>query len=135
MTTPEKFIRTRTTIPAGVELLHELKTNGYKVYVLSNWDPTSFPLLKAKYPEIFTYNGNEMFNGIMISGNVGMLKPDPAIFAKFLTDFNIQASNAIFIDDTIENVQAAKKIEISSIHCESNNIPAARKKLIEILNN
>ena len=135
MTTPEKFIRTRKTIPAGVELLHELKSKGYKVYVLSNWDPTSFPLLKAKHPEIFTYNGGEMFDGIMISGNVGMLKPDPAIFEKCLTDFDIQPSNAIFIDDTIENVQAAAKMRINAIQCDPHNIAAVRQQLVEILTN
>jgi len=135
MTTPEKFIRTRTTIPAGVELLHELKAQGYKIYVLSNWDPTSFPLLKTKFPEIFTYQNNDMFDGIMISGNVGMLKPEHAIFKKCLTDFNIKASSAIFIDDTIENVQAAQNMGITAIQCDPHNIPAARKQLIEILKN
>ena len=135
MTTPEKFIATRQVIPAGVALLHELKEKGYKVYVLSNWDPTSFPLLVAKYPEIFTHQGNDMFDGILISGTAGMLKPHAAVFEKCLTDFNIEACNAIFIDDTIENIQAAQNLGITSIHCDPSNIPAARKQLIQHLKN
>ena len=135
MTTPEKFIATRQVIPAGVALLHELKEKGYKIYVLSNWDPTSFPLLVAKYPEIFKHQDSEMFDGIMISGNVGMLKPDAALFEKCLTDFNVQACNAIFIDDTIENVIAAQNMGITTIHCDPANITATRKQLIQHLKN
>lgn len=133
MLTPKKFIATRKAIPAGVDLLHKLKAQGYKLYVLSNWDPSSFQLLKAKFPEIFSYNGSEMFDGIMISGNVGTLKPERAIYEKCLADFNIQASDTIFIDDTIENVQAAQKMGITSIQCDPHNIPSMRKLLIEIL--
>jgi HAD superfamily hydrolase (TIGR01509 family) len=133
MLTPKKFIATRKNIPAGVELLHELKAQGYKLFVLSNWDPTSFSLLKAKHPEIFMYQGGEMFDGIMISGNVGILKPERAIFEKCLTDFNLQASDAIFIDDTIENVQAAQQMGITAIQCDPHNISTVRKQLIDIL--
>jgi len=133
MTTPEKFISTRQIIPAGVALLHELKEKGYKVYVLSNWDASSFPLLMASFPEIFTYQNKAMFDGIIISGQVGMLKPDPILFEKCLTDFNIQASDAIFIDDTIENIQTAQNIGIATIYCNPNNVTDTRTQLIKLL--
>ena len=133
MTTPELFISTRQTIPAGVELLQELKKNGYKLYVLSNWDPTSFPLFMQNFPEIFKYNEQAMFDGIMISGDVSLLKPDFAIFELCLDNFNLKASDVIFIDDTIENIQAAQQLGISSIHCDKNNIQATRNKLIDLL--
>jgi len=135
MTIPEKFIATRQLIPAGVTLLHELKEKGYKIYILSNWDPSSFPLLMQNFPEIFTYKNNDMFDGIMISGQEGLLKPDKDLFEKCLIDFNIEASNAIFIDDTIENIQAAQNIGLTSIHCNPLNISAARKELIQHLKN
>lgn len=135
MTTPEIFVSTRQTIPAGVELLRELKSLGYKLYVLSNWDPTSFPLFMQKFPEIFMYHEQQMFDGIMISGDVSLLKPDAAIFEQSLHTFNLQASNIVFIDDTIENVQSAQQLGISSIHCDKNNIQATRNKLIEMLQN
>lgn len=133
MTTPEIFVSTRQTIPAGVELLQELKKNGYKLYVLSNWDPTSFPLFMQKFPEIFMYQEQPMFDGIMISGDVSLLKPDSAIFEQCLDTFNLQASDAIFIDDTIENIQAAQQLGISSIHCDKNNMQATRDQLIHLL--
>lgn len=133
MTSPEKFIKTRKVIPAGVALLHELKQSGYKLYILSNWDAASFSLLQKKFPEIFTYQGRDMFDGIMISGNIGTLKPERSIFEQCLTEFNITPAHAIFIDDTIENIQAADNLEINTIHCNPQDIPAARKQLIEIL--
>lgn len=135
MTTPEKFIATRQTIPAGIELARTLKKLGYKLYVLSNWDAASFPLFMQQFPELFMYEDNNLFDGIMTSGKVGMIKPNIDIFEACLKKFNIQRSQAVFIDDTIENVQAAQNLGISSIHCQNKNIENATKALIEILNN
>ena len=128
MTTPDKFIRTRQTMPEGIELARTLKQLGYKLYILSNWDPTSFPLLVKQFPEIF-----ELFDGVMTSGKTGMIKPNPDIFEACLKKFNIQRSQAIFIDDTIENIQAAQKLGITSIHCNNKNIANVKKQLIEKL--
>lgn len=133
MTNPEKFIKTRKTIPAGVALLHELKKAGYKLYVLSNWDAASFSLLQKKFPEIFIHNHENMFDGIMISGKIGTLKPERSMFEKCLTEFNITPAHAIFIDDTIENIQAADNLEMNTIHCNPQDIAPVRNKLIKIL--
>jgi len=133
MTTPPKFIATRQTIPAGIELAHNLKKLGYKLYILSNWDPTSFPLFQEQFPEIFEFEGKPLFNGIMTSGKTKMIKPNQNIFEKCLTQFNIPATQAVFIDDTIENIQTAQNLGISSIHCQNKNIYEVKKQLISIL--
>jgi FMN phosphatase YigB (HAD superfamily) len=132
-TTPEMLIASRCIIPGAVQLLHDLKYAGYKIYIISNWDLVSFPLFKKNFPKIFTFNNKKMFDGIMTSGKAGIVKPHHTIFEKSLIEFNIQATDALFIDDVIENVQAAQKFGISSIHCIKQNLKYVRKHLINIL--
>jgi FMN phosphatase YigB (HAD superfamily) len=133
MTKPEKFIATRQIIPDGLELARTLKKLGYRLYILSNWDPSSFSLLKTEFPELFNVEGQDLFDGIMTSGKTGMIKPNSDIFEACLAKFKINRNQAIFIDDTIENVQAAQNLGISSIHCQNKNIRNTTSQLIEIL--
>ena len=74
-----------------------------------------------------------MFDGIITSGKVGIVKPHHTIFETALKEFNIQASQAIFIDDVIENVKSAQKVGIQAIHCIHYNIKQVRIHLINIL--
>ncbi len=133
MTNPKKFVATRQTIPANVELLHQLKEKGYKLYILSNWDPNSFPLFKATFPDIFMHNKQETFDGIMISGNVGLVKPNDAIFEKCLSNFNLTAQTALFIDDEPANVTSAEKLGIRTILSNPHNPKALHDQVIQKL--
>jgi len=131
MTDPERFISTRQIISENVKLLQELKDKGYKLYILSNWDPSSFPLFQRSFPEIFVTNDHkEMFDGIMISGNVKIVKPETAIFERCLEEFNLKAQDTIFIDDEPANVIAAQKIGITTILSDPHNTQALRTYLI-----
>ena len=134
-TIPERLIASRCVIPGGVELLHDLKYAGYNLYVISNWDSLSFPLLEKQFPEIFMHHHKKMFNDIIISGKIGIVKPDHIIFEKAISKFGIEVSDAVFIDDVIENVQAAEKIGIESIHCIKENMKHVRMHLASILKN
>ncbi len=135
MTTPAKFVATRQSIPDGIILARMLKKLGYKLYILSNWDPASFPLFMSQFPDIFTYDEQNLFDGIMISGQQRTLKPNKGFFEACLKKFNIAPSQAIFIDDTIENIQGAQAVGISSIHCKNKNIRDVKKQLITIMKN
>ncbi len=133
MTTPAKFIQTKQVILEGLQLIRQLKKLGYKIYILSNWDPSSFPLFVKSFPDFFTYEGKDLFDGIMISGQQHVVKPEAQIYLDCLSKFNISASQAIFIDDTQENIQAAEKLGIASILCINKNIAQVKKQLIELL--
>jgi FMN phosphatase YigB (HAD superfamily) len=133
MTDPTKFIATRQTIPTNIKLLHELKDKDYKLYILSNWDPTSFPLFKETFPEIFMHKGQDTFDGIMISGNVGIVKPEASIFKKCLHTFHLTAKNTLFIDDEPANIVAAQQSNIKTILCNPHNTQALRDHVIEQL--
>lgn len=81
------------------------KKDGHKIYILSNFDSESFALLRRKYSEFFS-----MFDGVFISGNAQCIKPEEEIYTKFLSKFDLQADECLFIDDRPENVEAARNV-------------------------
>ena len=110
---PCHFIRTRSIINDALELVIECIEQGHTVYILSNWDPHTFTLLEQTYPEIFSLFGDR----IVISGNVGILKPDPRIYHHILSRYNLKAHECVYIDDQQENIDSALLCGIPSIHC------------------
>lgn len=107
---PELFVKTRALILDGLNFVAERKALGDKVYILSNWDAESFELLRRICPDIFG-----MFDGIMISGQMGLAKPDIRIYQKFLETFGLNPADTIFIDDQIDNIIAAQAVGIHGI--------------------
>ena len=61
-------------IEPTVALLDELRSTGIRLYALSNWSGETFPLARPRYPFL------EWFDGIVISGDERLAKPDPRIF-------------------------------------------------------
>ena len=110
--TPELFIQTQHPIDEAFDFVRELKERGYKTYVLSNFDSQSFRLLAKEHSELFS-----LFDGIVISGDVKLLKPEPAIYEHILQVHGIDRSKAFFIDDQMVNVQGARNVGISSVLC------------------
>lgn len=107
---PKTFIKTRQLIDEGVRFVKECKQAGYKIYLLSNWDPFSFAILAEEHSDFFA-----LFDGIVISGDSGLVKPDPAIFQYIQERYHLNFADTIFIDDQIENIEAAEKLGIYSI--------------------
>jgi HAD superfamily hydrolase (TIGR01509 family) len=133
MFTPEKMAQTQHLVPETVNLIKELKEHGYKIYVLSNFCSESFNLIRERNPEFFA-----LFDGIVISADIGMIKPDPNIYHHILTTHNIDPKMACFIDDQKVNLEAAQKFGIHTIHCpaksdyfygKSPDIETVREKL------
>lgn len=107
---PQKFIEGQKLIKPMVFLVQMLKQAGYKTFILSNWDDDSFPLLKKRFFHFFN-----LFNGIMISGTEGMVKPNPLFYIRLLTKYQLQANQSLFIDDEPHNIKAAQKLGIHTI--------------------
>lgn len=115
--TPETFTRTLRLHSAMVDFIAECKEQGHDLYIISNYNKESFECLRRTHPEFFN-----QFNGIIISHNVGRMKPDNRIFTEdLLTRFNLKAEDCIFIDDQPENCAAAQRCNIASIVCEKLN--------------
>jgi 2-haloacid dehalogenase len=98
----ERFDETMGGPIAGtVEILGALHERGVPLYALSNWWAETFPIARAR----FDFLG--WFDGIVISGELGVAKPDPRIFAHLLETYGLRPDATIFIDDLPANVAAA----------------------------
>ena len=92
-----------------VAILREVRAAGYATYALSNWSAETFEVTRQRYPFL------DDMDGILISGEVGVGKPDPAIFRAFLARFGLVAGETVFIDDSERNVAAAASLGIVAI--------------------
>ena len=100
-------------IEGTVSILGELKARGVRTYALSNWSAETFPLARPRFPFL------EWFDGILISGEAKLVKPDPRIFAHLLEKFGLEAGSTVFIDDSAANVRAATEAGLIAIRFES----------------
>ena len=96
-------------IEGSVEILFELKKSGFPVYALSNWSAETYPLAKKRFAFL------QCFRGEVISGQVGMIKPQPEIYRHLLKVHGLKAEETLFIDDRQENVDTATNEGINGI--------------------
>ena len=96
-------------IPGTVDILHRLKQKGYPLYGLSNWSAETFPRARHKYPFF------DLFDEIILSGDVKLIKPDPAIFNLLLNKIRYTAPECLLIDDSLPNIEAANKLGFVTI--------------------
>ncbi|HYM84790.1 MAG TPA: HAD family phosphatase [Candidatus Dormibacteraeota bacterium] len=96
-------------IDGSVEILAELGDRGVRRYALSNWSAETFPVALERFEWL------RWFDGVLISGEVGVIKPDPRIFRRLAERFTIDPAQAVFIDDSIANVEAAARFGFHSI--------------------
>lgn len=100
-------------IDAAVEILAELRTRGVPLYSITNWSAETFPSQLARFPFL------SWFDGIVVSGREGFIKPDPRIFRVLFDRYGVAPENAVFIDDVADNATAASALGIHGIHFRS----------------
>ena len=93
-----------------VAILKELDRQGVDLYALSNWSAEKFALVRPRY-DFFN-----LFREIVISGQVKMLKPNREIFEYLLGKIGRPAEECILVDDTFENITAARRLGFQTIH-------------------
>lgn len=96
-------------IEATIELMTEIHSSGIEMYCLSNMPTETFDYIKSR--SFFNF-----FSGVVISGNIKMMKPEPEIFSYTLNRFNLSAGSTLFVDDSLANIMAAEKMGISCVH-------------------
>lgn len=98
------------SIPETVTILEQLKTSQkYHIYALTNWSAETFHIALERFDFL------QLFEGILVSGQEKMIKPQTAIYELCLKRFNINRNKAVFIDDSLPNVKGAQKIGLTSI--------------------
>jgi FMN phosphatase YigB (HAD superfamily) len=139
--TPERFVKVIKPLKHGVRILKKCykqkDANGnriHKIFILSNWDAESFPLL---YENDELRKFLELADGIIISGLVGFMKPSRDIFeyafGYFMIDPDLELT--CFIDDELSNIKAARMLNkrlLKCIHCANFDFNTVDKTLHRI---
>lgn len=91
----------RPDIPGSVRILRALRRKGVPVFALSNFGVQNFPLSEKQFPFLAEFDRR------YISGEMGMAKPDPGIYAAVEADCRIDPRALFFTDDREDNIEAA----------------------------
>lgn len=111
-------------IPGTVDVLAELRAAGVRLVALSNWSSEMFPVALERFDFL------AWFEGIVISGDVRVNKPDRRIFEHLVERFGIDPEEAVFIDDSAANVDAASELGFHAIRF--SDAAALRRALVRL---
>lgn len=100
-------------IEGTVDLLRALKEKGYALYGLSNWSAETFPVVRHEFDFL------ELFDGVILSGEVKLIKPEPAIYELCLQMIGRPANECLFIDDSQANIATANKMGFETVNFNS----------------
>ncbi|MCF6346989.1 MAG: HAD family phosphatase [Flavobacteriaceae bacterium] len=103
------------SIKEGVAILNKLKqANICKLYALTNWSAETFPVALERYGFL------QHFEGIVVSGAEKTRKPFAKIYEIILERYNLTPESCVFIDDNLENIEAAGIIGMKSIQFKNS---------------
>ena len=111
-------------MPGTVHVLTELRAAGIRLVALSNWSAEMFPVALERFDFL------SWFEGIVISGEVGVNKPDPRIFAHLVGRFGIKPAESLFIDDSPSNIDAARALGFRAI--QFTDAAELRRELVRL---
>jgi len=96
-----------------VALLGSLSARGVPLYCLSNMPSKIYATLSQRF------DFWQHFDGIVISGDIRMVKPEPAIFRHLLERYGLRAGDTVFVDDLPANVEAAQRLGLHGVVFEN----------------
>lgn len=97
-------------VPGTWEVIETLDMAGVPLFAITNWSADTWPAALQGYPRLHT-----IFRDIVVSGRVGLRKPDPAIFGLLLDRHRLAPGATVFIDDSAANVEAARNAGMTGI--------------------
>ena len=93
----------------AIPLVQDLKARGFGVYYLSNYSKKAYDECASSLAFM------PYMDGGLVSFRAGRTKPDPEMYRMFLDEFGLSADECVFVDDTPENVDAAKELGFTGI--------------------
>ena len=100
----------RGAIPGSVEILAELKVRNTRLYALTNFSAETWPRALARFDCL------GWFETAVVSGQLGLVKPDPRIYVAAIEHCRLDPVRTVFIDDRLENVAAARAFGMHGLH-------------------
>jgi|SRR5664280_486700 len=110
-------------ISENTKLLDPLKSK-FRLFGLTNWSAEAFPVIYPKY-EFF-----KVFEGIVVSGEVKVIKPGKEIYQLLLNKYGLLANESLFIDDSLKNIETANELGFNTIHI--NGTQSLKERLISM---
>lgn len=110
----------------AIPWIKDLKSRGYRVYILSNWSEPAYCACRDNALSFLP-----LVDGVVFSFQEQVIKPDQRIYDILCTRYNINPSEAVFLDDGEKNVIAAREYGLHAIHFTSYE--QGRAKLEELL--
>lgn len=99
----------KSELPDGVKLLRELKDRDYRIWGLTNWSAETIQIAYRKY-DFF-----QLFDGIVVSEEEKLIKPDRRIYEVLLDRYKLNAEESVFIDDNHANIKTAQELGFKAI--------------------
>ncbi|HEX7293510.1 MAG TPA: HAD family phosphatase [Solirubrobacterales bacterium] len=96
--------------PPMIELMRELKAEGYRMAMLTNNVREWEPLWRSMLPV------DEIFETVVDSGFVGCRKPESKIYELTLARIQMAAEACLFVDDVLVNCEGARKAGLTAVH-------------------
>ncbi len=87
-----------------IDILAELRAAGIRLYALTNWSHETFPVALERYEFL------QWFEGIVVSGEERLIKPDARIFDVLFQRYAIDPDRALYVDDSARNVDASRAL-------------------------
>ncbi len=111
---PARFAETMSgAIEDSVELLQELHDlpddRRVRLVALTNWSADTFAVARARFGFL------DLFEGIVVSGEEGVAKPDPEIFEVLVRRHGLDPSRTLFVDDKPVNIEAAETAGLAGL--------------------
>lgn len=101
-------------IDGSVDILKSVVDDDrFRIYALTNWSAETFPIAQRQFDFL------QWFEGILVSGEEQLKKPDSRIYELLLNRYAIDPATAVFIDDSLKNIEGAKKVGLQTIHFQS----------------
>ena len=101
----------------SVAILSEVRDLGLHIYALTNWSGETFPRARRLFPFL------GWFEGIVVSGDEGIRKPDPEIWQRLISRYAIDPTTTVYIDDMPCNVEVAAGLGFHAIRFGSGSAP------------
>ncbi len=121
----QKLVFQLRPIAEMIDLFHEVRRQGYKVYILSNM-PQELHQELLQLHDFFRYPHGQVY-----SYEVGAIKPQPQIYQALLNTYQLKGEESVFIDDREDNIRVAQKFGIKGIVCQS---PLQVQQELQLLN-
>ncbi len=107
-----RFSRTvQIQIPGTWDVLDRLKARNVRLHAITNWSAETWPEGIKAQPRL-----GEVFGTTIVSGQEGIVKPDPRIFHMLCQRAEVAAVDCVFIDDAMHNVEGARAVGMDAIH-------------------